>query len=98
MDARMHLFELGAYYLIAINFVTFAAFGIDKMLAEARARRISEARLLSFACIGGWPGAYAGRYLFRHKTRKRSFSNQLHVIAGLEMAVLAGLAAAPYFN
>ena len=82
-----------ATYVIAINFVAFAAFGIDKRLAEANARRISEARLLSFALVGGSPGAYAGRRLFRHKTRKQPFSNTLHGIAALQVAALAGLAA-----
>lgn len=79
-----------ATYVVAINFAAFAAFGIDKMLAEARAWRISESRLLSFALIGGSPGAYAGRHLFRHKTLKQPFSNQLHAIAVLQTMALAG--------
>ncbi len=56
-----------ATYVVAINFAAFAAFGIDKMLAEARAWRISEANLLGLALVGGSPGAYAGRHLFRHR-------------------------------
>lgn len=66
---------------IVLNFVAFAAFGIDKALAEAGRRRISEARLLQLAFWGGTPGAYAGRALFRHKTRKQPFSGRLHTIA-----------------
>ena len=50
-----------ATYLVAINFAAFASFGIDKMLAEAGARRIAEANLLGIALVGGSPGAYAGR-------------------------------------
>ena len=73
---------------MAINFVAFAAFGIDKKLAEARAFRISEARLLGLAFIGGSPGAYAGRHLFRHKTRKQPFSGELHTIAALQIAAM----------
>ncbi|MGB3166120.1 MAG: DUF1294 domain-containing protein, partial [Alteraurantiacibacter sp.] len=45
----MQLVELLAYYLIAINLVAFAAFGIDKALAEGGRRRISEARLIGWA-------------------------------------------------
>lgn len=71
--------------LAAINFAAFAAFGIDKALAENRARRISEAALLQLAFFGGIGGAYAGRALFRHKTRKQPFSNQLHMIALLQL-------------
>ena len=92
MDTKAQLLEYLVFYVIAINFVAFAAFGIDKMLAEANARRISEARLLSLALIGGSPGAYAGRHLFRHKTRKQPFSGQLHGIAALQVAGLVGFA------
>jgi uncharacterized membrane protein YsdA (DUF1294 family) len=42
-----------ALYIVAINFLAFAAFGIDKMKAEARSRRIREADLLAFALLGG---------------------------------------------
>lgn len=76
--------------IIAVNFVAFAAFGIDKMLAEAGWRRISEQTLLMWAVIGGTAGAYAGRAMFRHKTRKQPFSNNLHFIAGLQLVCAAG--------
>lgn len=55
------------------------------MLAAAQAWRISEAKPLSLAFIGGSPGAYAGRRLFRHKTRKQPFSKKLHMIAALQL-------------
>ena len=75
--------------LIAVNFCAFAAFGIDKMLAEAGRRRIRESTLLMWAFLGGTPGAYAGRAAFRHKTRKQPFSGQLHAIAVLQLLALA---------
>jgi uncharacterized membrane protein YsdA (DUF1294 family) len=74
--------------LIAINFIAFALFGIDKARAESGGWRISEAALLGWALIGGTPGAYAGRALFRHKTRKQPFSRQLFAIAVMQMAGL----------
>ena len=80
--------EWVTYYLIAVNVMTFAAFGLDKTLAEGGRRRISEATLLSISLIGGTAGAYAGRQVFRHKTRKQPFSNELHTIAGLQAVVL----------
>lgn len=83
--------EYAAYALIAVNFATFAAFGIDKAKAEAGSRRISESALLRWAFIGGTPAAYAARALFRHKTRKQPFSSNLHTIAILQFAALAGL-------
>lgn len=77
------------FYLIAMNFVAFAAFGIDKALAESGRRRISEAALLQWAFLGGTPGAYAGRAAFRHKTRKQPFSDRLHGIFILQIAAIA---------
>ena len=81
-----------AAYAVAINFAAFAAFGIDKLLAKSGAWRISEARLLCLAFVGGSPGAYAGRRLFRHKTRKQPFSGELHAIAVLQVMALAAFA------
>ncbi|WP_345719793.1 DUF1294 domain-containing protein [Qipengyuania polymorpha] len=73
------------YYLIAVNFIAFAAFGIDKSLAESGGRRIREDTLIFLAFIGGLPGAYAGRAAFRHKTRKKSFSDRLFVTGVLQL-------------
>ena len=70
--------------------VTFALVGLDKMKTRAGARRIAESTLLGLALLGGTPGAYAGRAVFRHKTRKQPFSRELHMIAGLQVAALAG--------
>ncbi len=77
--------------LIAVNFIAFAAFGIDKMLAEAGRRRIAESTLLLWAALGGTPGAYAGRRAFRHKTRKQPFSGQLHAIAAIQVVAVVGV-------
>ena len=78
-----------AYYLIGINLAAFVAFGVDKMLAEARRRRIAEDTLLLLALLGGSPGAFLGRRLFRHKTRKQPFSNRLRGVAILQLIILA---------
>ena len=77
--------------LIAINFAAFAAFGIDKSLAENNRRRISESTLLKLAFFGGTAGAYAGRAAFRHKTRKEPFCTNLAFIAGLQVAAMVGV-------
>ena len=77
--------------LAALNLMTFAAFAIDKARAAAATRRTPESTLLLLAALGGTPGAYAARALFRHKTRKQPFVGRLHVIAGLQAAVLAAL-------
>jgi len=68
------------YYLLAINLVTILAYGWDKSRAERARRRISEARLLLFAFLGGFPGAWAAMSLFRHKTQKTSFKVKLALL------------------
>lgn len=80
-----------ALALIAVNLAAFLSFGFDKLLAEAQAWRISEAALLLWAFCGGTLGAYAGRALFRHKTRKQPFSNHLHTIAVVQVLGLGAL-------
>ncbi|AOL24793.1 Protein of unknown function (DUF1294) [Erythrobacter litoralis] len=75
--------------VVAVNVLAFAAFGINKAPAGQGMRRISEDTLLQLAFLGGVAGAYAGRELFRHKTRKQPFSNQLHMIAGLQLCAAA---------
>lgn len=88
MLAELFTAENLTYYLIAVNFIAFAAFGLDKARAETGGWRISEGALLGWAFLGGTPGAYAGRQLFRHKTRKQPFSAELHLIAGFQAAAL----------
>ncbi len=76
--------------LAAINLAAFAAFGIDKARALRGEWRIRESTLLGLALLGGTPGAYAGRRVFRHKTRKQPFSGLLFAIAVLQVSA-AGL-------
>ena len=53
--------------------------------------RIAESTLLTLALLGGALGAYAGRSIFRHKTRKQPFNSHLFSIAVLQMLALGGL-------
>ncbi len=77
--------------LIALNFIAFAAFGLDKAKAERGAYRIAESTLLWLAFWGGTIGAYAGRKAFRHKTRKQPFNSNLFTIAVVQVLGLGGL-------
>ncbi|MEZ5692715.1 MAG: DUF1294 domain-containing protein [Altererythrobacter sp.] len=85
----MVLFYFALLGLLTINLVTFGAFWADKLFAQSREWRISEATLLQLALFGGTPAAYAARAFFRHKSRKRSFSNALHTILAAQIAVCA---------
>ena len=61
-------------YLVIINFVTFAAFAIDKIAAIERKSRIRIVTLLGLSFVGGSIGGIIAMYLFRHKTRKDYFT------------------------
>ena len=60
-------------YLLIINVVTFALYGIDKWKAIHNRWRIREATLLITALIGGSLGAFIAMQMFRHKTKKWYF-------------------------
>lgn len=73
---------------LLINAWTFVMFGWDKIQAEKFQWRVSEVTLLRLALFGGSLGAYAGRSLFRHKTRKQPFNGRLQNIAMIQLVVL----------
>lgn len=61
-------------YLIIVNVIAFAMYGVDKRKAIKRAYRIPEKQLLGIAVIGGSIGAFLGMKIFRHKTLHLQFS------------------------
>lgn len=72
-------------WLAVANLAAFAAFGLDKRLAQAGAWRISENTLLGLALVGGSIGAVGAQQLFRHKTRKEPFRTTLYGIVLLQI-------------
>ena len=76
-----------AFYLILVNIIAFAAFGIDKRKAVKHKYRISEATLLGLALIGGSAGALAGMHLFHHKTKKLLF-RAVPMLLAVQIALL----------
>lgn len=62
-----------ALYLIIINIITFAVFGIDKRKAIKHKWRVPEATLFILSIIGGSLGGIFGMYIFHHKTKKIYF-------------------------
>ena len=84
--------------LIAVNLTAFAMFHIDKSLARSGGWRIRESTLLWLALLGGTPGAYAARSLFRHKTRKQPFSSRLLGIAVLQAIAIGAVSAWVFFT
>ena len=76
-----------AYYLLAINAVTFILYGIDKYKAKKNQWRISEATLLTMAAIGGSIGAWAGMRLWHHKTMHKKFKYGIPIIIISQVAL-----------
>ncbi len=75
-------------YLVSVNALAFAAFGVDKARAKRGAWRISEKALMLLAIAGGSLGALAGMYVFHHKTRKPLFSVGVPVLLAITLAAL----------
>ena len=74
-------------YLILINVLAFALYGIDKFKARRGLWRISEAMLLGVAALGGSIGAFLGMKLFHHKTLHPQFYIGIPVIFVLQVVL-----------
>lgn len=79
-------------YLIILNIVTFAVYGIDKIKAKKGAWRIPEKSLLLLASIGGSLGAAAGMRFWRHKTLHPQFEWGVPLMLLFHLALIAYLA------
>ena len=56
-----------------MSLVTLIAYSIDKNAAVRGKWRISENSLHTLELGCGWPGAWLGQRLFRHKSSKKSY-------------------------
>lgn len=61
------------FMLLVINTITFVMYGLDKLLAIKKKRRIRESTLLLLTILMGSVGAILAMLLFHHKTRKWQF-------------------------
>jgi uncharacterized membrane protein YsdA (DUF1294 family) len=74
--------------LIALNFVTFSAYGYDKAVAGSDRTRIPERVLLGLAFAGGSIAAITGMWLFRHKTASKAFRLKFVAVVVLQIALV----------
>ena len=84
-------------YLAAINIVAFFLYGIDKWKARHDKWRVTEARLLSVALLGGSVGAFLGMKVWHHKTLHPKFRVGLPLILCLHLAIAVALVYYFYF-
>ena len=80
-----------AYYLLAINAVTFIIYGIDKYKAKNAKWRIPEATLLLMTVIGGSVGAWLGMKVWHHKTMHKKFKYGIPAILMIQIALMTYL-------
>ena len=75
-------------YLVVVNVLAFALYGIDKYKAKAGAWRIPEKTLLGIAVLGGSVGAIAGMKTFHHKTKHWYFRYGLPALLAIQLAAV----------
>ena len=83
------------FYLLAVNVLTFLAYGIDKHKAihnshkgKCLSRRIPEASLLLLAILGGSPAALLAMRVFHHKTLHKKFRYGVPAILLVQIVVV----------
>ncbi|MDR0978873.1 MAG: DUF1294 domain-containing protein [Lachnospiraceae bacterium] len=72
-------------YIIFINLITFLAMYIDKQKAKQHKWRTKEGTLFMLVILGGGIGGIVGIYMFRHKTKKLTFTVGFPTILILEI-------------
>lgn len=89
--------QAGLYlYLICINIITIAVYGIDKRNAVYGKWRIRVSTLLTLAAVGGSAGALLAMHLFHHKTRKKKFTIGVPLMLLVQIALFFFLAKADF--
>lgn len=74
-------------WLAVVSVITFIMYGYDKVQARKGGWRVSEKTLHVLALVGGFPGGWIGRSVFRHKTRKGIFLFVLLVSTVIHLGV-----------
>jgi uncharacterized membrane protein YsdA (DUF1294 family) len=79
------------YYLIWLAIAsgfTFILYGLDKFQSKRDGWRVPEVVLHGLALLGGFPGGWAGRSVFRHKTKKGFFVFVLVVSTAIHLGLI----------
>lgn len=75
------------YYLLLINLFGFLSMGVDKRRAIKNQWRIRERTLFLIAALGGSIGSLVGMWVFRHKTKHKSFVIGIPCIIFAQIAI-----------
>ena len=80
-------------YLLVVNAIAFAAYGIDKRRArQGSNQRIPERKLILYAALGGSIGAYGAMRLWRHKTQHTKFRLGIPALLALHIVLAVWIA------
>ena len=82
------LLNMLTVWLILINLVGFIQMYVDKQRARKDKWRIPEKQLFLVALVGGSVGSIFGMYIFRHKTKHKSFVFGMPSILFLQVAAV----------
>lgn len=74
-------------WVLALSMLDFVLMGADKRRARQNRRRVPEKTFFAVALLGGSPGAIAGMWFFRHKTRHWYFQYGLPAILIAQLAL-----------
>lgn len=87
----MGTIRMAIFCLLAVNVLTFFAYGIDKYKAKHGKWRTSEATLLWLAVLGGSVGAWLGMRVWHHKTMHKKFKYGVPAILLLQVAAVVAV-------
>jgi len=78
--------------VVAMSFVSFIGYWLDKRRSVHGGRRVPESTLHLMDFLGGWPGGLIARRRFRHKTQKISFRIMFWITVALHVFVVCVVA------
>lgn len=73
------------WWFIALNIFEFLMFGKDKLCAIKGWRRTPESTFHLMGFLGGFPGIFMGRKVFKHKTSKKQFYIPMWILFALQV-------------
>ena len=76
------------FAVLGWNLLIFFLYGLDKLFAKRKMRRISEKHLLIVAFLFGGAGAMFGMVIFNHKTSKLKFRFLVPLILLLQIFLI----------
>ena len=88
IDRSTLILVLVAAWVLILSCCSFIMFAVDKSRARHGRWRIRESRLHLLEWLGGWPGAFVGMAILRHKRRKGWYVAQT-IAAAIAWAIAA---------